>query len=138
MTDPTLRFSHLDWTGGMRFTGGAPGGPTMNLDGDGKVAPGPMVALLTAMGGCAGADVTSILEKMQVTLTKFTMDLTGRRNEEHPKRYNHIDFTFTLSGEGLTQAKADRAVELSVTKYCSVMLSLREDIVVETKVIVEE
>ena len=38
MTDPNLRFSHLDWTGGMRFTGGAPGGPTINLDGDGKVA----------------------------------------------------------------------------------------------------
>jgi putative redox protein len=137
MTDPNLRFAHLDWTGGMRFTGGVPGGPTINLDGDGKEAPGPMVGLLIAMGGCAGADVTSILEKMQVTLTRFTMDLTGRRNEEHPRRYNQILFTFTLSGEGLTQAKADRAVELSVTKYCSVMMSLREDIEVVTKVIVE-
>lgn len=138
MTDPNLRLAHLDWTGGMRFSGGAPNGPTINLDGSGETAPGPMVALLIAMGGCAGADVVSILEKMQVTLTRYTMDLTGRRNEEHPKRYNHIVFTFTLAGEGLTQAKADRAVELSVTKYCSVMLSLRPDIVVETRVIVEE
>ena len=34
MTDPNLRFGHLDWTSGMMFTAGAPGGPTIVLDGN--------------------------------------------------------------------------------------------------------
>ncbi len=138
MTDPTLRQAHLEWSGDARFTVTAPSGHTYLLDGDGKEAAGPMVMLLSAMGGCSGMDVVPILQKMQVGLTKCHVDVSGWRLEEHPKRYHRAMLTFTLAGEGLTQAKADRAVELSVTKYCSVMLSLNPDIVIETKVIVEE
>ncbi|MES2124242.1 MAG: OsmC family protein [Gemmatimonadota bacterium] len=137
MTDPTLRFGHLDWTSGMSFTAPSPNGSTLVLDGNGKEGPGPMVALLLAAGACTGSDVVSILEKMQVKLTRFSIDVTGRRNEELPKRYNALTITFRLAGEGLTQAKADRAVELSVTKYCSVVLSLNPDIPVTTEVILD-
>ena len=138
MTDPALRFGHLDWTSGMSFTASAPGGPTIIIDGKNNEGPGPMVGLLLAAGACSGSDVVSILEKMQVTLRSFTIDVTGKRNEEHPRRYNAVTLTFRLSGEGLTQAKADRAVELSVTKYCSVVLSLNPDIPITTEVIVHE
>lgn len=137
MTDPTLRQAHLEWSGDARFTVTAPSGHTTTLDGDGKAGAGPMVALLGAMGGCSGMDVVPILQKMQVGLTKCHVDVSGWRNEDHPKRYVRATLTFTLAGEGLTQAKADRAVELSVTKYCSVMLSLQPDIAITTEVIVE-
>lgn len=137
MTDPNLRSGHLDWTSGMSFTARSPDGSNVVIDGHGKEGPGPMVALLLAAGACTGSDVVSILEKMQVKLTRFSLDVTGRRNEEMPKRYNALTITFRLAGEGLTQAKADRAVELSVTKYCSVVLSLNPDIPVTTEVIVE-
>ena len=138
MTDPNLRFGHLAWTSGMIFTAGGPGEPTIVLDGKGKEGPSPMVGLLLAIGGCAGADVVTILEKMQVTLRSFTIDATGRRKEEHPRRYNNLNLTFRLAGDGLTQAKAERAVELSGTKYCSVMLSLNPDIPITTEVVIAE
>jgi putative redox protein len=138
MTDPTLRQAHLEWSGDARFTVTAPSGHTYVLDGDGKEGPGPMVALLGAMGGCSGMDVVPILLKMQVGLTKCHVDVSGWRLEEHPRRYYRATLTFTLAGEGLTQAKGDRAVELSVTKYCSVMLSLRPDIAIDTVVVIEE
>lgn len=137
MTDPTLRQAHLEWGGDSRFTVTAPSGHTLLLDGDGNEAPGPMVVLLGAMGGCSGMDVVPILQKMQIPLTKCHVDVSGWRKEDHPRRYYRALLTFTLAGEGLTQAKAERAVELSVTKYCSVMLSLNPDIVVETKVVIE-
>lgn len=137
MTDPTLRFAHLDWTSGMSFTAPGPGGTTVVIDGEGQAGPGPMVALLLAAGACSGSDVVSILEKMQVTLRSFTIDVTGKRNEDYPRRYNALTMVFRLSGDGLTQAKADRAVELSVTKYCSVVLSLHPDIAITTEVIVD-
>lgn len=137
MTDSNLRHGHLDWAGDLRFTAGAPNGPRITIDGDGAEGPGPMVALLLAAGGCSGADVVSILAKMQVELRSLRIEVTGRRNEDYPRRYNNLVLTFRLAGEGLTQAKADRAVELSVTKYCSVVQSLNPDIPVTTEAIVE-
>ena len=138
MTDSNLRVGHLDWTSGMSFTARTPGGPAIILDGKNTEGPGPLVGLLLAAGACAGSDVVSILEKMQVTLRTFAMDVTGRRNEAHPRRFNALTISFRLSGEGLTQAKADRAVELSVTKYCSVLLSLNPDIPITTEVIIQD
>ena len=133
-TDPNLRLGHLDWTSGMSFTASAPGGPTIIIDGNSREGPGPMVGLLLVAGACSGSDVVSILEKMQVTLKSFTVDVSGTRNAEHPRRYKALTLSFHLSGEGLTQAKADRAVELSVSKYCSVVLSLNPDIPITTEV----
>ena len=62
MTDPNLRFGHLEWTSGMIFTAGAPGEPTIVLDGKGNEGPGPMVGLLLAVGGCAGCAVPVVTE----------------------------------------------------------------------------
>lgn len=138
MTDADLRHGHLEWTAGMAFIAGAPGGPTITLDGDGAKGPGPMVALLLAAGGCAGSDVVSILEKKQVTLRRFSIDVTGRRNSDYPRRYNELTLVFRLAGDGLTPAKAKQAVDLSVEKYCSVLLSLNPDIPIRTEIVIEE
>jgi uncharacterized OsmC-like protein len=47
----------------MRFRGGVPGRPTSLVDADGPDAPGPMVTLLLAAAGCAGADIVSICRR---------------------------------------------------------------------------
>jgi putative redox protein len=132
-----LRHATLDWTGNLVFSGGAPGGPTVTIDGDGGLGPSPVIALLLAAGACAGADVVSILEKMQVTLASCRIELTGRRNPDYPRRYNHVWLRFHLRGEGLTEANARRAVELSVTRYCSVLLTLDPAMPVETEIIID-
>jgi putative redox protein len=104
------------------------------IDGDGVAGPGPMLTLLMAAAGCSGADVVSILEKMRVTLRSLTVDVTGVRREEHPRRYTEISFRFALSGEGLNQEQAQRAVDLSLQKYCSVVRSLAPDITVRHEI----
>ena len=128
MTDDHLRSAVVQWEHGLRFRGGAPGGPTSLIDADGQQAPGPMVTLLLASAACSGADVVGILEKMQVTLEDFRIELTGRRAPEHPKRYLTLHFTYRIRGEGVNEAKARRAVDLSHQKYCSVLHSLNSDI----------
>lgn len=127
MTD-NIRTAEVEWQGGMRFHGGAPGGPTILIDADAQEGPGPMVSLLIAGAGCSGSDVVSILEKMQVKLRKFTTTVKGVRADDHPRRYRSIHFTITLAGDGLDEAKARRAIDLSITKYCSVLQSLNPDI----------
>jgi putative redox protein len=128
MTDDHLRSAVVQWEHGLRFRGGAPGGPTSLIDADGQEAPGPMVTLLLASAACSGADIVGILEKMQVTLEDFRIELTGRRAPEHPKRYLTLHFTYRIRGDGVNEAKARRAVDLSHQKYCSVLHSLNSDI----------
>ena len=52
----------------------------------------------------------------------------GSGGSTEPRRYTAIHLDYHLRGEGLDQAKARRAVELSITKYCSVLHSLAPDI----------
>ncbi|MHB1329631.1 MAG: OsmC family protein [Gemmatimonadales bacterium] len=132
-----IRTVTVDWVGGMRFQGGPEGGPQTLVDADTSVAPGPMQFLLIAAVGCAGADIVSILEKMQVKLTKLRTEAIGTRADDHPRKYVAITFRFTMAGEGLDRNKAERAVSLSVTKYCSVIQSLDPATPITTEIIIE-
>lgn len=135
---PFERAVRLTWSGtGMRFAGAGtdPASPPVVVDGDGETGPGPMQVLLIAAAGCAGSDVVSILGKMRVTLRRFVLDVTGTRRDEEPRRYLAIRFHFGLHGDGLDRAKAERAVRLSLEKYCSVIHSLAPDIAVSHEIV---
>ena len=118
----------LTWRSGLVFTGGQPGGPETLVDGDNAAAPGPMLTLLLAAGACTGADVVVILEKMRVPLRALRIELSGERRAEDPRRYVALHFHYHLSGDGLDESRAGRAVALSIEKYCSVIHSLAPDI----------
>lgn len=127
----------MTWTHGMVFEGGAPGGPTIRLDGDAVEAPSPVVALLLAAASCTGSDIVSILEKSRAGLTHCRIEVTGTRREEHPRRYVAIHLVFRLAGTALDETKARRAIDLSLEKYCSVMHSLAPDIAVTHELALE-
>lgn len=129
MTQETKRVS-LRWEEGLRFVGGAPDGGLTTIDGDNAAAPGPMLTLLLAAASCSGSDVVLILQKMRVQLRQLRIEVAGQRREQEPRRYTAIHFDYHIGGEGLDQAKATRAVNLSVEKYCSVIHSLAPDIAI--------
>lgn len=122
------RDAEMTWEGELRFRGGAPGKPTVLLDGNGVEAPSPVTSLLLAGAACAASDVVLILEKMRVGLASLRVTAHGVRREQEPRRFLKIHYVFEMSGEGLDEAKARRAVDLSVEKYCSVLASLAPDI----------
>ncbi len=89
-----------------------------------KVAPSPMEALLMAAASCSSVDVLLILEKMKQNIEHLSVEVEGVREEiESAKPFRAINFVFFLKGD-LDQKKAERAVGLSVEKYCSVLESL--------------
>ena len=120
----------LDWQQELVFVGGAPGGPLATIDADNAAAPGPMLSLLLAAGSCSGSDVVVILRKMRVQLSQLRIEVSGQRREQEPRRYTAIHFDYHIGGDGLDDAKATRAVSLSVEKYCSVIHSLAPDIAI--------
>jgi putative redox protein len=130
MGEPTIRRASLRWEGGLRFRGGEAGAPTTLLDADGVDAPGPFIGLILSAGACAAADVVDILTKMRVVLAAVSVELIAARRDEHPRRLMALELVFHLEGSGLTEPKAARAVDLSISKYCSVLASLAPDITV--------
>jgi putative redox protein len=137
---PQERAVRLEWTGqGLRFRGGGtePATPEIVIDGDGEQGPSPMLSLLLAAAGCSGADVVVILNKMRVPIERLAIEVVGVRRDEEPRRYTGLKFRFTVSGNEIDVPKVERAVELSLEKYCSVVASLAPDVAVGYEVAVE-
>jgi putative redox protein len=127
----------LEWTGeDLRFSGRGvdPQTPPIILDGSSEAGPAPMDTLLIALAGCTGADAVFILKRMKVALKTVSINLVGERRAEHPKRYVALKFVFRLAGENLERSKAERAVNLSLNKYCSALHSLNPDIKVDHEI----
>ena len=120
----------LRWEEGLRFRGGEAGGPSTVVDGDNAAAPGPMLTLLLAAAACSGSDVLVILQKMRIQVKELQIEAAGVRRETEPRRYLSIHLTYRMGGTGLDEAKARRAIDLSLEKYCSVVHSLAPDIAV--------
>lgn len=85
----------------------------------------PMGVLLAALAGCTAMDVVSILTKKRQSLTHFEVEVEGEQQNEHPHVYREITVTYRVNSEVETDA-LQRAIDLSVNKYCSVNAMLKE------------
>lgn len=86
----------------------------------------PMQLLLAAMGGCSSIDVVSILKKQRQDLRDIKVSITGEREKDAtPSLYTDVHAHFRLYGN-LDRDKAEKAVSLSVDKYCSVAKTLEK------------
>jgi putative redox protein len=86
----------------------------------GNGAPSPKKLMLSALAGCTGIDVVSILQKMQVDFTDFSIDIEATLTEEHPKIYNNVSIVYSIKVLEINTPKVERAVQLSKEKYCGV------------------
>ncbi len=119
------------WAGDHLFDTGRENGPVARFDGDGKTAQSPPDALLSALASCVSVDVVDILAKRRTPVESLEVDVVGERVDTTPRRFRHITLNFSIAGNGIERVHAERAVELAVTKYCSVRDSLRDDIKVD-------
>ncbi len=81
---------------------------------------GPMEMVLNALGSCAGIDILLILEKMRATVTDFQINIEAERADEHPRVFTKVHLEFVFRGEGIKERDVEKAIDLSLSKYCSV------------------
>jgi putative redox protein len=92
------------------------------IGGEGK-GTRPMELLLMGVAGCASIDLGLILQKQKQELEDYRVEVTAIRNDNIAKNFKSIELHFILFGN-LEDSKVARAIELTLTKYCSVVLSL--------------
>lgn len=106
-------------------------GNRVEMDGSPDIGGGnhgmrPMQMLLAAMGGCSGIDVVSVLKKQRQDLRDIKITITGEREKDAvPALYTEVHAHFRLYGN-IDPQKAEKAVSLSVEKYCSVARTLEK------------
>lgn len=119
-----------DWKGEMVYEVQTTGGK-LQLDAtpgeDGK-AKGmtPKYLMLVALAGCTSMDVTSLLEKMRAQVEDFKVEVEGELTEEHPKYYHTVKLNYIFEGNDLQKDKIEKAVKLSVDRYCGVYEMFRK------------
>jgi len=84
----------------------------------------PMELLLVAFGGCSGMDVISILRKKRQPVAGLEINVSGDKVENFPKIYKEIHIEYIVRGKGVDKGAVERAIALSLDKYCSVGATL--------------
>jgi putative redox protein len=84
----------------------------------------PFQMFIIACGGCVSIDVVDILTKGRKDFNLYELDVEATRAEHIPKIVRALTFHARVNGENVTEENVRRALELSLTKYCSVSLSL--------------
>lgn len=72
----------------------------------------------------AAWDVVGILRKGLQEVTAIDVAVDGEQEAEAPWTFRRVVLRFTVRGRGLTVPKVERAVALSVERYCSVLSTL--------------
>jgi putative redox protein len=116
--------------GAFGFEAKDAGGHTVKIDtspetGGENFGVRPMQLLLMGLGGCSGIDILSILKKQRQNVTGFRMRIEGEREPgKDPSLWKNIELVFELKGD-VDKDKAEKAVSLSMEKYCSVSETLK-------------
>ena len=122
--------SRLTWTGDRTFLGQTESGHSIAIGaahGDSpKPGPGAMELVLMGAGTCSAFDVVSILEKGREPVEDVVIELEADRAETVPKVFTRIHLHFIVKGRGVNPKKVERAINLSVEKYCSATAMLEK------------
>ena len=117
----TVAFEAAAGSGGKLVVDGAP-----DIGGEGR-GMRPMELLLSAVASCSLMDIMHILRKQKEPVEHLKVDIEGARKDAVPSPFTRIKLVFVARGK-VDDHKLQRAVQLSVEKYCSVSATLSRDV----------
>lgn len=128
-----------EWKGNMVFESDNPSTKNLFMDSSEEfegTSSGlrPKALMLSALAGCSGLDVVSLLKKMKVDVTDFKIITTGELTDEHPKYYKKVTVDYHFYGEDLNEKKINKAVNLSIERYCGVFEMFRQFAKMKTEI----
>jgi putative redox protein len=130
------------WKGKMSFDGSSESNFTLPLGTDPALGGNddgfrPMELIGIGLAGCTGMDVISILQKKQQRVTNFEVQVHAEKSTEHPKVFTRIEVEYVVTGDNIDRSAVERAVELSVTKYCPAQAMLSKAVPITHKITIK-
>ena len=127
------------WMGKMQFNS-LVNGHTIVMDAPERVGgedhgPIPKPFILTALSGCTGMDVISILRKTDCDLDDLTIRVVGELSKQVPIEYLSMHVIYDGKGKQAYKNALLEAVTTSQEKYCGVSHMLRKAIPVTWEII---
>jgi putative redox protein len=103
-------------------------------DGGDDSGPSPKRLMLASLAGCTGIDIVSILNKMKVEFSDFSIGVHAALTNAHPKTYNHVKITYKIKLAPEDKTKMIKAVGLSTEKYCGVFAMFKTFAKMDTEI----
>jgi putative redox protein len=126
------------WEGDMRFRATTEDGHELAFDGTREMGASPTEGLLASLAACMGIDVVDILEKGRQDVDRCEVEISGERRKDPPRRFTAIRLEFRLVGKNLSRPRAERALDLSRSTYCSVWHTLAPDTELDLALTIED
>jgi len=126
------------WMGKMQFNA-LVNGHTIVMDAPERVGgedtgPIPKPFILTALTGCTGMDVASILRKQDITINDLNIVATGEISKQHPIVYTSVHLIYECKGDEAYKEAVLQAIIDSQEKLCGVSNMLKRIIPVSWEV----
>ncbi|MBF0608079.1 MAG: OsmC family protein [Candidatus Magnetobacterium sp. LHC-1] len=123
----------LTWDKDLIFLGRTQKGYEIDYDANVEWGCQPSEPVMMSLAACISTDCLMFLQKMKATITAMKTNITGIKQESPPHYFTGFDIMLYITGKNLTEKKVDRALDLSINKYCGVYHSLRRDIKLNVK-----
>ncbi len=97
----------------------------------------PMELLIMGLGGCSAIDILLILKKQKIEPTGLSISIDADREKDAvPSLFTNIHIKYTFRGN-VDSTKAEKAIQLSLDKYCSVAKTLEKTATITSSFVVE-
>ena len=129
---------NVSWRGKMQLESEGPGGKllmdTTEEFGGNNEGLRPKALMLSALAGCAGFDIISILKKMRAEVQHFEIEVYGELTEQQPKYYHKVRMVFKFYDKKFQKQKIEKAIKMSEETYCGVMAMFKKFAQVTTEI----
>jgi len=126
-----VKSAYIKQINGITFAGKTDSNHWITMDGpkefggsDAGIRPKELILL--ALGGCTSSDVVSILNKKRVKFDGYEINITSETSDSHPQVFTKINLEYVFYGNQMDPKNVERAIELSLTKYCGVTAMLEK------------
>jgi putative redox protein len=120
--------ANVTWQKDLQFVAVADSGFVVKMDSHSTAETGtsPVEMVAMALAGCTAMDVVSILLKKKMEVSGFEVNVNADRAQDHPKKFIKAVLEYIVRGHDIDEDAVRRAIELSMTKYCSVHAMLKD------------
>jgi putative redox protein len=134
--------ANIQWKNDMAFEATLDGFNFM-IDADDEfggqgLGPKPKGLTLVSLAGCTAMDVISILKKKRVVVDSFRVSTEAVLTDEHPKKFQEILIKYIFKGQDIPLEKVERAISLSLEKYCGVSATLKSSVQISYQILIND